>query len=330
MQQSAEADVRLRRPKMILSSVRTFHDPIEYGDAIQGATAEMVVLGRGHFSARLTRIKLHHLWMQRCSDNLPRVGRARLDPGRTFVSFPTKPNSTQMWAGRETTWGSAYQFGMRDEIVQRSPGDAEWATMSLPVEDYLVTASTITGQDVGVPVDGLILRPSAAALSRLQNLHASASGLAEFAPKVLESAEAAHSLEQELILAMVGCTAPEVVAEDSSLLHRHREIMRRFLALIEANQNDPMYIPEICAALGISSSTLLRCCREQLGVGPQRYLWQRRMNLARHALAQSDDMRTTVTEIAMRYGFWELGRFSVAYHALFGETPLATLRRPAD
>ncbi len=105
---------------MTLSSVRTFDDPIEYGSNIQVTTTEMVALGRGQLSAKSTRIKLPHLWLSRFSDNLPRVARARLDPGRTFVSFPTKSNSTQMWDGRETTWGSVYQFGMRDEIVQRS------------------------------------------------------------------------------------------------------------------------------------------------------------------------------------------------------------------
>ena len=315
---------------MTMSSVRTFHDPIDYGRSIQATTTEMVPLGPGQFLAKLTRIRLPHLWMQRFSDNLPRIGLAKLAPGRTFVSFPTKPKSMQMWDGRETAWGSVYQFGMREEIIQRSLGDAEWATMSLPVEDYIVAASTITGKDVGIPADGLILRPSATALLRLQKLHAAASSLAEFAPKVLESPDAAHSLEQELILAMVSCTAAETVPENSSWLHRHREIMRRFLAMVEANQNNPLYIPGICAALGVSSSTLLRCCHEQLGVGPQRYLWQRRMNMTRHALTRSHDDQTSVTEIATRYGFWELGRFSVAYHAMFGETPSVTLRRPAD
>ena len=54
------------------------------------------------------------------------------------------------------------------------------------------------------------------------------------------------------------------------------------------------------------------------------------MNLARKALLQADPATATVTGIATDHGFWELGRFSVAYRALFGETPSASLRRPSD
>jgi AraC-like DNA-binding protein len=65
-------------------------------------------------------------------------------------------------------------------------------------------------------------------------------------------------------------------------------------------------------------------------MSPKRYLWLRRMNLARRALRRADPESTTVTEIATNYGFWELGRFSVAYRSLFGESPSTALRRPAD
>jgi AraC-like DNA-binding protein len=34
----------------------------------------------------------------------------------------------------------------------------------------------------------------------------------------------------------------------------------------------------------------------------------------------------TVSEIAMRFGFSELGRFSVEYRKVFGQSPSATLR----
>jgi transcriptional regulator GlxA family with amidase domain len=62
-------------------------------------------------------------------------------------------------------------------------------------------------------------------------------------------------------------------------------------------------------------------------MGPIRYLTLRRMHLVRRSLLVADASRTSVTRILTDHGFWELGRFSVAYHAMFGETPSQTLRR---
>jgi len=45
---------------------------------------------------------------------------------------------------------------------------------------------------------------------------------------------------------------------------------------------------------------------------------------------RADPATATVTRLATDHGFWELGRFSVAYRALFGESPSESLRRPAD
>ena len=68
-------------------------------------------------------------------------------------------------------------------------------------------------------------------------------------------------------------------------------------------------------------------CQKHLGMSPHRYLWLRRMHLARRALVLADATVETVTEIANGYGFGELGRFAVSYRNLFGETPSVTLRR---
>ena len=81
---------------------------------------------------------------------------------------------------------------------------------------------------------------------------------------------------------------------------------------------------------GVAERTLRAACEEHLGMGPIRFLALRRMHLVRRALLHAHPSEATVTRIATDQGFWELGRFSVAYRALFGESPSETLRRPAE
>lgn len=50
-----------------------------------------------------------------------------------------------------------------------------------------------------------------------------------------------------------------------------------------------------------------------------------RMQAVRQALGARGAARTTVTAIAMDYGFFELGRFAGQYKAAVGESPSQTL-----
>jgi hypothetical protein len=46
--------------------------------------------------------------------------------------------------------------------------------------------------------------------------------------------------------------------------------------------------------------------------------------------SSADPTRSNVTAVAINYGFWDLGRFSIEYRALFGESPRDALRRPPE
>src|ERR1700738_5713084 len=81
------------------SAVLTFTDPDDYAAAIRATRAELTVTGRGQFAAKLTRIDLHRLWMQRFSDNLPRVAHSAAQTGRAIISFRTEPGPSLLWSG---------------------------------------------------------------------------------------------------------------------------------------------------------------------------------------------------------------------------------------
>jgi AraC-like DNA-binding protein len=177
--------------------------------------------------------------------------------------------------------------------------------------------------------DEEIVRPAAAAMMRLQRLHAKAGDLAERAPQILARPEVARGLEQALIEAVVDCLAAPARPENGAARRRHTAIMQRFYAAIEASDDRAVYLPELCSRIGGSGRTLRLCCQEHLGMGPKHFLMLRRLHLARRALREAA-ADATVTEIATEFGFWELGRFAVEYKALFGESPSDTVRHPAS
>ena len=172
------------------------------------------------------------------------------------------------------------------------------------------------------------MRPQPAAMSRLLRLHEATGHLAENAPEVLAIPAVAKGMEQELICAVLACLTDTTAA--TSTRPSQQMVIRRFEQMLEANLNEPLYMPEICAAIGVPGRTLRHLCQEHLGVSPHRYLWLRHMHQTRLALTLADPHAKTVTEIAANHGFWELGRFAVAYRRLFGEVPSVTLRRSPD
>jgi transcriptional regulator GlxA family with amidase domain len=102
--------------------------------------------------------------------------------------------------------------------------------------------------------------------------------------------------------------------------------MRRFFRFLEDNPHTPLYIPEVCAAIGVPQRTLLLYCREHIGMGPKRYLLLRRLRLAHRELQEAARGETSLTEVATKYGFWEFGRFAGVYRSVFRESPSETLR----
>lgn len=84
-------------------------------------------------------------------------------------------------------------------------------------------------------------------------------------------------------------------------------------------------IVDLCGSIGVSERTLQYAFREYVGLAPTAYLRLCRLNRVRATLLAADRQETTVTEVAMRFGFLHLGRFAGDYQRVFDETPSATL-----
>jgi AraC-like DNA-binding protein len=312
---------------MLSSAVRTFTDPDDFAAEIRAGAVDLTITGRGRFAAKIVRVDLHRLWMQRLSDNLPRIAHSERASGRVFVAFQTQPGPGLIWNGMDLRPNVVVRTKGAGSAHHRSLGRTEFGAMSLSIEDMASFGVTFAGRDLTAADDALIVRPSPAAMATLQRLHAAAGHLAETAPEIITHAEAARGLEHALIEAMAGCLITGETTAERSAQRRHDFIMRRFRREIEEHPDEALYVPEICRAIGVADRTLRICCQERLGMSPKQFLVARRMHLARRDLSRAMPFAATVTEIASRYGFWQFGYFAGAYKALFGELPSATLGR---
>lgn len=112
------------------------------------------------------------------------------------------------------------------------------------------------------------------------------------------------------------------------LRHGHSPLrprnLRGALAYIEAHLAEPMTLGDITRAAGCSTRTLNNAFQEHFAVSPMTRVRQLRLDRVRAELL---DGTASVTEVACRWGFTHLGRFSAAYHEHFGELPSETRRR---
>jgi len=102
--------------------------------------------------------------------------------------------------------------------------------------------------------------------------------------------------------------------------------VKRAVEYMRANLDAAIGLPEIVAASGVPGRTLLQHFRDFKGSSPMRYLRTARYEKVREALHRAEP-EEGITEVAAKWGFTHMGRFSVEYRKRFGESPSETLRR---
>ena len=309
------------------SRVLSFTDPFAYQSAFRSVDVELFPTAKGEFRAELTQVSMSKLWVHGAHEDLPRVYIGMVKPHRAAIGFLTRPNQPAMQHCGMAVLPGDIILNDTDLICRRTEANCDWGSMSLPRDDLNATCNAVTGHEL--PLKQLI-RPAPELMSRLLKIHDMVGQLAKTTPDILSLPEVARALEQELILVMIRCLTEGQPSGMTSGGRRHDMIIARFEEFLDAHPGRPLYLTEICAAIGVAERTLRVACEKHLGMGPIRFLSLRRMHLVHRALQQADPSTTTVTRLATDHGFWELGRFAVAYRALFGEPPSESLRRPPD
>ncbi len=102
-------------------------------------------------------------------------------------------------------------------------------------------------------------------------------------------------------------------------------VVRAVVDLIEDQPERAWTIAELARHAGVSPRTLQEAFQRELGISPLERLRRTRLERARSDLIAADPSRTSVTDVAARWGFFHLGRFAQTYRARYQELPSQTL-----
>jgi len=309
------------------SAVNRLDDPTLLQARLQPENSNYTITAAGQFTADHVLIKLPRIKMQYIKEDLPRIFEGQISAERLGLSFLMERGPEVLSNGVPIRFGDiAIHHPDGPPLCHRSIAPSRIAAMSLPREEWSEICGTLLGYDPRSPIDIVRGEAGEAELRTLRRLHSATVQLAREGPEIISNSAAAKGLEAELIAALVNLTGALRGQPPSAASRQHDVIIRRFRSYLDENAGQPLYLPEVCAAVGTAERTLRLCCNEVFGVGPKRYLHLRRLNLAREKLLHPDNDTVDVTSIATEFGFWELGRFSVEYRRLFGESPSTTLR----
>lgn len=104
------------------------------------------------------------------------------------------------------------------------------------------------------------------------------------------------------------------------------ETLKKACDVIEQHLSEKISPTEIAGSLAINVRSLQRAFGDVLGMTAYQYVQIRKLH-AVHRELRLASTHATVSSTAMKYGFTELGRFSVRYRELFGQRPSDTLHR---
>lgn len=257
---------------------------------------------------------------------LPRRASMSFRPERAYFRFVAPQDRPKIRNGREDIPGSIAIGPAEYNTEDVTTGPSVSRSMSVPLAMMLDRAQRLMlgGNWPFAGPSAQPLRPPAPLLARLVSLQRQVLGNVPGGTlSTVAMSAAIWETLTEILLSAEPDPRPMRAARERAALHSATEF-------IAANQDRPVALWELCEAAGCSAKTLELVFLRGVGETPNRYMRRWRLWRARDALSAADPAETTVSQIALAHGFWELGRFAGAYREIFGEAPSATLRAPTS
>ena len=306
-------------------------DPGAAGDDIEILDQDVVHLGSEPFSARRVIVNLNKSMFVYHSVSHRVRSRTRLHPAMMAL-LVVGPKSRASVDGRDVDSNVLLigEPGVEVEIVTDDRYESI-AFMITPEEFIQHLHQRGRKEAFRMPQGTDMWQSSKPDLGELFNIGKRLAETATSEPTLLNDHDdvraAAHNELIEWYLAALNVVEHSEPSRVDQTSQRYSRIVKTAQTYVMEQHGVGYSVTDLCEVTSTSERTLQYAFRKILDMTPIEYLIRLRLHRVQQDLLKANPKSTTVSRIAVNWGFWHLGEFSTAYKSCFDEMPSETLNR---
>jgi AraC-like DNA-binding protein len=215
------------------------------------------------------------------------------------------------------------------ELNYRAPASATWFAYNISRQQLQLLATEVLGHTVNIPTTGLVnILPHSHSAKQLALIIALLFDCAS-ATSGRNNQQLVDYLIEELHILLVcnlANNSDKKYLQPFKYISNRQRIISRAEEYLHANMQEPFSLHELARATETSERMLEYHFKYIYGVSPQIWFRSMKLNEIHREFKKLAGSHKRISDVAMEWGFNHLGRFSVEYRRLFGETPSMTLR----
>jgi AraC-like DNA-binding protein len=219
-------------------------------------------------------------------------------------------------------------YGPGTAHVGRVQSESEITMLVFSADRVAASFNSLAGTPgAGMPIGFQAINPPAGSRQRFNDYLSTMFTQARRDSEFLGNPAVLSEIEGRLLeIACVTAAHLGTHAQRQPLRCRNRtRVVKRSWEIVNQNRQSPVSLEMLCSENNVSLRTLEYAFLEIAGINPNLFLRIHRLHISRGAMVRGE--ARFVKEAAYAGGFFHLGRFSVDYREVFGESPVQTLRR---
>ncbi|GAB3104291.1 hypothetical protein GCM10027217_27550 [Pseudomaricurvus hydrocarbonicus] len=286
-----------------------------------------VQAGRGEHTVNVQMATVGEIGLLRLAIDVEAVGINVFHPDYVSFALPISWSGDYFINGDSANRSSIYMPGDLDSIHQRSKS-RDVCGITIPRRPFVETIAALRG----VSVEAIKLHDRELRLTETDGFKVRVQLTSILHEACSDHGNHSSDKISNKVFGLLTDTYLHALTETLPQTERMRD-PNRIVRLAEehfmAAGRQPVSLADLCSAADVGKTTLYLAFNRVCGLPPLAYLQKRRFMRAHSGLINSANERGRVKHTALNSGFTEIGRFSVEYRQLFGESPSETLGRDA-